>query len=85
MDEEQVQQRKAERESLASSGDAEGDLLDATALGETTEELLNQADTGLQDPLKDIVLRAEWTAPPQGEFTYTWNIIRGVDNPSEFL
>jgi hypothetical protein len=47
MDADKVAEKKAAREAAATSGDADGDLLDAVALDTSVEEELNASDQGL--------------------------------------
>jgi len=61
MDDDKVNKRKADRLSAVSSGDSEGDLLDAAAMGTDVAAEAEALKTGLQDPMEDLVLKAGWT------------------------
>lgn len=60
MDDEKVNARKQARKDAVSSGDADGDAIDAAALGTDVDAEAEALNTGLQDPMEDLTLRAEW-------------------------
>jgi hypothetical protein len=85
MDDEKVQARKTQRKAALTSGDSDGDAIEAAALGKTVDQEAAELESGLQDPMQDLVLRAEWTQSVTGNFEYTWAARQGVDDPEAFF
>jgi len=85
MDDSKVEARKEARKAAISSGDDDADLLDASVLGGSVEEEAEELNSGLQDPMEDLVLRATWNQQMTGNFEWEWTVRQGVDNVEEFL
>jgi len=85
MDDAKVTARKNARKQALTSGDADADLLEASALGKSVEEEAEELKTGLQDPMENLVLKATWNKQMTGTFEWQWNVRKGVDNIPEFL
>lgn len=85
MDDTKVNARKESRKAAVSSGDEDADALEASALGESADDVAEELNTGLQDPMEDLVLRTSWNKAMSGAFEWEWSVRGGVDNIDEFL
>lgn len=70
MDDTKVEARKSARKAALSSGDEDADALEASALGETTDQAAEELNTGLQDPMEDLELKATWNKAMTGQFEW---------------